>query len=47
MEDVDYEDHEGSWPPSPVCVSDSVKDIMGKIVAKVAKAALPVLIPIG
>jgi hypothetical protein len=34
MEDVDNEDHEGSQPPSPVRVYDSVKDIMGKIVAK-------------
>jgi hypothetical protein len=32
--DDDYEDNQGSRPPSPVRVTDAVKDIMGKIVAK-------------
>ncbi len=32
--DDDYEDNQGSLPPSPVHVTDTVKDIMGKIVAK-------------
>ena len=32
--DDDYEDNQGSPPPSPVRVTDAVKDIMGKIIAK-------------
>jgi hypothetical protein len=34
--DIDYEDNQGSRPPSPVIrvAHHSVKDIMGKIVAK-------------
>ena len=32
--DDDYEDNQGSRPPSPSRVTDAVKDIMGKIVAK-------------
>ncbi len=32
--DDDYEDDQGSRPPSPSCVTDTVKDIMVKIVAK-------------
>ncbi len=32
--DDDYEDNQGSQPPSPSRVTDAVKDIMGKIVAK-------------
>jgi hypothetical protein len=30
----DYEDNQGSQPPSPLRMTDAVKDIMGKIVAK-------------
>ena len=32
--DDDYEDNQGSRPPSPLRMTDAVKDIMGKIVAK-------------
>jgi hypothetical protein len=32
--DDDYEDNQGSQPPSPSRVTDAVKDIMGEIVAK-------------
>ena len=34
MDDDDYDENQGSLPPSPVRVTDTVKDIMGKIVAK-------------